>query len=189
MHDAYKWDTVGKGNKQEGSCRYVIQSSIFFWQAHKYKAFSTVLLPQMTQTWCVQQGETAHAASTSRHLLLTSRRWGTIWLKSRKSSPSYRRYLVRHDFGTEQRGICWTTFYRCWCKIFVCDAAYMGFMWMLLLVAYGQRDPNAYFLTQHIRQSFSKDISDSMSIQDVFNWANTTLLSNLFGEYPGQYAV
>ncbi|XP_051235467.1 polycystic kidney disease protein 1-like 2 isoform X2 [Dicentrarchus labrax] len=63
--------------------------------------------------------------------------------------------------------------------------AYVGFMWMLLLVAYGQRDPNAYFLTQHIRQSFSKDISDSMSIQDVFNWANTTLLSNLFGEHPG----
>ncbi|XP_042266661.1 polycystic kidney disease protein 1-like 2 [Thunnus maccoyii] len=62
---------------------------------------------------------------------------------------------------------------------------YMGFMWMLLLVAYGQRDPNAYFLTQHIRQSFSKGISDSMSIQDVFNWANTTLLSNLFGDYPG----
>ncbi|XP_053175168.1 polycystic kidney disease protein 1-like 2 [Scomber japonicus] len=62
---------------------------------------------------------------------------------------------------------------------------YMGFMWMLLLVAYGQRDPNAYFLTQHIRQSFSKGISDSMSIQDVFNWANTTLLSNLFGDHPG----
>ncbi|XP_044057560.1 polycystic kidney disease protein 1-like 2 isoform X2 [Siniperca chuatsi] len=63
--------------------------------------------------------------------------------------------------------------------------AYMGFMWMLLLVAYGQRDPNAYFLTQHIRQSFSRGISDSMSIQDVFNWANTTLLSGLFGEHPG----
>ncbi|KAK2854028.1 hypothetical protein Q5P01_006689 [Channa striata] len=63
--------------------------------------------------------------------------------------------------------------------------AYMGFMWMLLLVAYGQRDPNAYFLTQHIRQSFSKGISDSMSIQDVFSWANTTLLGSLFGEHPG----
>uniref|UniRef100_A0A8C7UXI6 Polycystic kidney disease 1 like 2a n=1 Tax=Oncorhynchus mykiss TaxID=8022 RepID=A0A8C7UXI6_ONCMY len=62
---------------------------------------------------------------------------------------------------------------------------YMGFMWMLLLVAYGQRDPNAYFLTQHIRQSFSQGISDSMSHKDVFNWANTSLLSNLFGEYPG----
>uniref|UniRef100_A0A3Q3NKY0 Polycystic kidney disease protein 1-like 2 n=1 Tax=Labrus bergylta TaxID=56723 RepID=A0A3Q3NKY0_9LABR len=66
---------------------------------------------------------------------------------------------------------------------------YMGFMWMLLLVAYGQRDPNAYFLTQHVRQSFSKGISDSMSIQDVFDWANTTLLSSLFGEYPGWYVV
>uniref|UniRef100_A0A3Q3NL01 Polycystic kidney disease protein 1-like 2 n=1 Tax=Labrus bergylta TaxID=56723 RepID=A0A3Q3NL01_9LABR len=64
------------------------------------------------------------------------------------------------------------------------EILYMGFMWMLLLVAYGQRDPNAYFLTQHVRQSFSKGISDSMSIQDVFDWANTTLLSSLFGEYP-----
>ncbi|XP_061566502.1 polycystin-1-like protein 2 isoform X1 [Cololabis saira] len=63
--------------------------------------------------------------------------------------------------------------------------AYIGFMWVLLLVAYGQRDPNAYFLTQHIRQSFSRGISDSMSVQDVFNWANTTLLSSLFGEHPG----
>ncbi|XP_061738629.1 polycystin-1-like protein 2 isoform X1 [Nerophis ophidion] len=63
--------------------------------------------------------------------------------------------------------------------------AYMGFMWMLLLVAYGQRDPNAYFLTQHIRQSFSKGTADTMSIQDVFNWANTTVLSSLFGDYPG----
>ncbi|XP_055755421.1 polycystic kidney disease protein 1-like 2 [Salvelinus fontinalis] len=62
---------------------------------------------------------------------------------------------------------------------------YMGFMWMLLLVAYGQRDPNAYFLIQHIRQSFSQGISDSMSHGNVFTWANTSLLSNLFGEYPG----
>ncbi|MED6287219.1 Polycystic kidney disease protein 1-like 2 [Characodon lateralis] len=61
----------------------------------------------------------------------------------------------------------------------------MGFMWVLLLVAYGQRDPNAYFLSRHVRQSFSKGISSSMSIQEVFNWANTTLLSNLYGEYPG----
>ena len=62
-------------------------------------------------------------------------------------------------------------------------------MWMLLLVAYGQRNPNAYFLTQHIRQSFSKGISDTMSIQDVISWANTTLLTNLFGEHPGQRSL
>lgn len=71
----------------------------------------------------------------------------------------------------------------------VCNSGYMGFMWVLLLVAYGQRDPNAYFLTRHIRQSFSKGISDTMSIQDVFTWANTTLLNNLFGEYPGQLSL
>ncbi|KAI2662209.1 Polycystic kidney disease protein 1-like 2 [Labeo rohita] len=34
---------------------------------------------------------------------------------------------------------------------------YVGFLWMLLLVAYGQRDPNAYYLTHHIRQSFITD--------------------------------
>lgn len=62
----------------------------------------------------------------------------------------------------------------------------MGFLWMLLLVAYGQRDPNAFFLNQHIRDSFSADISDSMSLDDVFTWANTSLLSNLFGVYPGK---
>ncbi|XP_049449240.1 polycystic kidney disease protein 1-like 2 [Epinephelus fuscoguttatus] len=62
---------------------------------------------------------------------------------------------------------------------------YMGFMWMLLLVAYGQRDPNAFFLNQHIRNSFSRGISDSMSLGEVFTWANTSLLSNLFGVYPG----
>ncbi|XP_028446278.1 polycystic kidney disease protein 1-like 2 [Perca flavescens] len=62
---------------------------------------------------------------------------------------------------------------------------YMGFMWMLLLLVYGQRDPNAFFLKRHIQDSFSRGISDSMSLGDVFTWANTSLLSNLFGVYPG----
>ncbi|XP_074514137.1 polycystin-1-like protein 2 [Sebastes fasciatus] len=63
---------------------------------------------------------------------------------------------------------------------------YMGFMWMLLLVAYGQRDPNAFFLNRHIRGSFGGGISHSMSLGDVFTWAKTTLLSNLFNkDYPG----
>ncbi|XP_037401275.1 polycystic kidney disease protein 1-like 2 [Pygocentrus nattereri] len=62
---------------------------------------------------------------------------------------------------------------------------YVGFLWMLLLVTYGQRDPNAYLLTQHIQQSFSNGISDSMNHKDVFTWANNTLLRNLFGRQPG----
>ncbi|KAJ8340113.1 hypothetical protein SKAU_G00347460 [Synaphobranchus kaupii] len=62
---------------------------------------------------------------------------------------------------------------------------YMGFLWMLLLVAYGQRDPNAYFLTRHIQQSFGSGVPNTLSHKDVFTWANTTLLSNLFGQYPG----
>ncbi|XP_067314223.1 polycystin-1-like protein 2 isoform X2 [Pseudorasbora parva] len=54
---------------------------------------------------------------------------------------------------------------------------YVGFLWMLLLVAYGQRDPNAYYLTQHIRQSFSNRISASMNHKDIFNWAKSSLAS------------
>ncbi|KAA0723782.1 Polycystic kidney disease protein 1-like 2 PC1-like 2 protein [Triplophysa tibetana] len=62
---------------------------------------------------------------------------------------------------------------------------YLGFLWMLLVVAYGQRDSNAYYLTQHIRLSFEQGISDSMNYNDVFKWANNVILNNLFGEYPG----
>ncbi|RXN17626.1 polycystic kidney disease 1-like 2 [Labeo rohita] len=62
---------------------------------------------------------------------------------------------------------------------------YVGFLWMLLLVAYGQRDPNAYYLTHHIRQSFSNGISETMNHKDILNWAKSSLLSNLFGQYPG----
>ncbi|XP_057193053.1 polycystic kidney disease protein 1-like 2 isoform X3 [Triplophysa rosa] len=62
---------------------------------------------------------------------------------------------------------------------------FVGFLWMLLVVAYGQRDSNAYYLTQHIRQSFEQDVSESMNYNDVFYWANHTILRNLFGEYPG----
>lgn len=67
-----------------------------------------------------------------------------------------------------------------------CSPVYTGFMWMLLLVAYGQKDPNAFLLKQHIRTSFDPAISQSMSLSDVFQWANTSLLSNLFGNYPGK---
>ncbi|CAL8267238.1 unnamed protein product [Lota lota] len=62
---------------------------------------------------------------------------------------------------------------------------YVGFMWMLLLVAYSQRDPNAFYLSQHIRSSFSRQTSSSMTYSQVFSWANGTLLNNLFGDYPG----
>lgn len=71
--------------------------------------------------------------------------------------------------------------------MFLFFAAYLGFVWMLLLVTYGQRDPNAFLLNQHIRKSFSEKISGSMSLGDVFTWANTSLLRNLFGAYPGKY--
>ena len=70
--------------------------------------------------------------------------------------------------------------------VFSIPPAYVGFMWMLLLVAYSQRDPNAFYLSKHIRGSFSKGTSSSMTYGEVFSWANGTLLHNLFGRHSGK---
>uniref|UniRef100_A0A8D1BLF4 Polycystin-1-like protein 2 n=1 Tax=Sus scrofa TaxID=9823 RepID=A0A8D1BLF4_PIG len=63
--------------------------------------------------------------------------------------------------------------------------AYVGFLWMLLLVAYGQRDPSAYHLNRHLEHSFTQGLSAVLGFQEFFTWANTTLLSNLYGHHPG----
>ncbi|KAM6380599.1 polycystin-1-like protein 3 [Pluvialis apricaria] len=63
--------------------------------------------------------------------------------------------------------------------------AYLGFLWMLLLVAYGQRDPNSYYLNKHIENSFTDGFDDVYSYRDFFSWANTTLVKNLYGSYKG----
>ncbi|XP_069755542.1 polycystin-1-like protein 2 [Narcine bancroftii] len=63
--------------------------------------------------------------------------------------------------------------------------AYLGFLWMLLLVAYGQRDPNSYYLNKAIGNSFTSGLDDILSYNDFFKWANSTFISNLFGFYPG----
>uniref|UniRef100_UPI00398F81D5 polycystin-1-like protein 2 n=1 Tax=Pristiophorus japonicus TaxID=55135 RepID=UPI00398F81D5 len=63
--------------------------------------------------------------------------------------------------------------------------AYLGFLWMLLLVAYGQRDPNSYYLNKAIENSFTGGFDDILGYNDFFKWVNSTLISNLFGFYPG----
>ncbi|KAM6430104.1 polycystin-1-like protein 3 [Liasis olivaceus] len=63
--------------------------------------------------------------------------------------------------------------------------AYLGFLWMLLLVAYGQRDPNSYYLNKHIENSFTEGFQEILSYQDFFKWARTTLIGNLYGPYEG----
>ncbi|XP_042294389.1 polycystic kidney disease protein 1-like 2 isoform X2 [Sceloporus undulatus] len=63
--------------------------------------------------------------------------------------------------------------------------AYLGFLWMLLLVAYGQRDPNSYYLNKHIENSFTDGFEEVLSYQDFFTWARTTLIKNLYGPYQG----
>ncbi|XP_053556626.1 polycystic kidney disease protein 1-like 2 [Bombina bombina] len=63
--------------------------------------------------------------------------------------------------------------------------AYLGFLWMLLLVAYGQRDPNSYYLNKHLENSFTDGLEKVCSYQQFFTWANTTLVNNLYGSHPG----
>ncbi|XP_016052978.1 PREDICTED: polycystic kidney disease protein 1-like 2 [Miniopterus natalensis] len=63
--------------------------------------------------------------------------------------------------------------------------AYLGFLWMLLLVAYGQRDPSAYHFNRHLEHSFTKGFSAVLGFQEFFTWANTTLVRNLYSHHPG----
>jgi polycystin 1L2 len=56
---------------------------------------------------------------------------------------------------------------------------------MLLLVAYGQRDPSAYHFHRHLEQSFTQAFSAVLGFQEFFEWANTTLMNNLYGHHPG----
>ncbi|XP_054390399.1 polycystin-1-like protein 2 [Pongo abelii] len=62
---------------------------------------------------------------------------------------------------------------------------YLGFLWMLLLMAYGQRDPSAYHLNRHLEHSFTRGFSGVLGFREFFEWANTTLVSNLYGHPPG----
>ncbi|KAB1274495.1 Polycystic kidney disease protein 1-like 2 [Camelus dromedarius] len=63
--------------------------------------------------------------------------------------------------------------------------AYLGFLWMLLLVAYGQRDPSAYHFNRHLEHSFTRGFSAVLGFREFFTWANTTLVSNLYSHHPG----
>ncbi|KAL1784629.1 polycystic kidney disease protein 1-like 2 [Sigmodon hispidus] len=63
--------------------------------------------------------------------------------------------------------------------------AYLGFLWMLLLVAYGQRDPSAYHFNRHLEHSFTQGFSAVLGFREFFEWANTTLVKNLYGHQPG----
>ncbi|KAM5297461.1 LOW QUALITY PROTEIN: polycystin-1-like protein 2 [Glossophaga mutica] len=62
---------------------------------------------------------------------------------------------------------------------------YLGFLWMLLLVAYGQRDPSACHLNRHLKHSFTQGFSAVLGFQEFFMWANTTLVRNLYSHHPG----
>ncbi|XP_004626039.1 polycystic kidney disease protein 1-like 2 [Octodon degus] len=63
--------------------------------------------------------------------------------------------------------------------------AYLGFLWMLLLAAYGQRDPSAYHFHRHLESSFTRGFSDVLGFPEFFEWANNTLVNNLYSLHPG----
>ncbi|GAB1293700.1 Polycystic kidney disease protein 1-like 2 [Apodemus speciosus] len=63
--------------------------------------------------------------------------------------------------------------------------AYLCFLWTLLLVAYGQRDPSAYHFNRHLERSFTQGFSPVLGFRGFFEWANTTLVKNLYGHHPG----
>ncbi|XP_037372114.1 polycystic kidney disease protein 1-like 2 [Talpa occidentalis] len=63
--------------------------------------------------------------------------------------------------------------------------AYLGCLWMLLLVAYGQRDPSAYHFNRHLERSFTQGFAGVLGFRDFFTWANTTLMNNLYSHHPG----
>ncbi|XP_005409414.1 PREDICTED: polycystic kidney disease protein 1-like 2 isoform X2 [Chinchilla lanigera] len=62
---------------------------------------------------------------------------------------------------------------------------YLGFLWTLLLVAYGQRDPSAYHFHGHLERSFTRGFSEVLGFPGFFEWANSTLVNNLYGPHPG----
>ncbi|XP_008063168.1 polycystic kidney disease protein 1-like 2 [Carlito syrichta] len=62
---------------------------------------------------------------------------------------------------------------------------YLGSLWMLLLAAYGQRDPSAYHLNRHLEHSFTRGLPAVLGFREFFEWANTTLVNNLYGHPPG----
>lgn len=74
-------------------------------------------------------------------------------------------------------------------KVVVFVSVYVMFLSVLLLVVYIQRDPNAFYLNQHIVNSFTGQLSDTLSLGGVFTWVSTTLLTKLFGDSPGKHAA
>lgn len=144
---------------------------------------------------------TACEATINHHPRLTSRRLRETWPDSGKQEHSLWRFWVRENATFDHYDLVLVNecngsdFSQRQCEkealilIWFSSAVFLGFLWMLLVVAYGQRDSNAYYLTDHIRQSFEPDISESMNYNDVFNWAKYTLLENLFGKYPGTFII
>ncbi|XP_068694084.1 polycystin-1-like protein 2 [Montipora foliosa] len=67
-------------------------------------------------------------------------------------------------------------------------SAYFLFVFVLVVVAYGNRDPNAYLLSKNLRDIFVEvddtgvDLADASDVDLFFHWSRETLIPNL---YPG----
>ncbi|XP_078399144.1 polycystin-1-like protein 2 [Cetorhinus maximus] len=62
---------------------------------------------------------------------------------------------------------------------------HLVFLSLLLTIAYGEKNPNAFYLNRAINQTFTPSFSDIRTIDDFYTWASKLLLPNLYGSYNG----
>ncbi|XP_067853681.1 polycystin-1-like protein 2 [Heptranchias perlo] len=62
---------------------------------------------------------------------------------------------------------------------------HLVFFSLLLTIAYGEQNPNSFYLNKAINQTFTPSFNDIRSINDFYIWASKLLLPNLYGSYKG----
>uniref|UniRef100_UPI00398E4CF1 polycystin-1-like protein 2 n=1 Tax=Pristiophorus japonicus TaxID=55135 RepID=UPI00398E4CF1 len=62
---------------------------------------------------------------------------------------------------------------------------HLVFLSLLLTIAYGEQNPNSFYLNSAINQTFTPTFNNIRSINDFYTWANKLLLPNLYGIYKG----
>ncbi|XP_038661911.1 polycystic kidney disease protein 1-like 2 [Scyliorhinus canicula] len=63
--------------------------------------------------------------------------------------------------------------------------AHVGFLVMLAIIAYGERNPHSFYFSKALNNSFTKKFNGSLTIDDIYIWTDEILLPNLYGVYEG----
>ncbi|XP_067904987.1 polycystin-1-like protein 2 [Heterodontus francisci] len=62
---------------------------------------------------------------------------------------------------------------------------HLVFLSLLLTIAYGEQNPNSFYLNRAINQTFTPSFNVIRSNNDFYTWANKSLLPNLYGSHKG----